>query len=170
MIAAAISTARAQPVADFYRGKTIEVLVGAATAGGYDLAARTLAYHMGRHIPGNPTLVVRNMPGATGLIMINHLYGVAKRDGTVIGMPTSNIPLEPRLKLISPSGSNIKFELGRMSFLGTTLQEPQVTWVWHTAPARSIDDLRQKQLIVGAARISNQFGAYPRIASWCCAR
>src|SRR5258707_232463 len=99
--------AHAQPIADFYRGKTIEDLVGPAAAGGYDVAARTLANHMSRHVPGNPTFLVRNMPGATGLLMTNALYNVGKRDGTVIGMPTSNIPLEPRLKLISPDGSNM---------------------------------------------------------------
>ena len=76
------------------------------------------------------------MPGATGLIMTNYLYNVAKRDGTAIGMPTSNVPLEPRLKLISPDGSNVKFDIARMSWIGTPLQEPQVTWVWHTAPAQ----------------------------------
>ena len=79
--------ARAETVADFYRGKTIELLIGGAVGGGYDLAGRTVASHIGRHIPGNPTFVVRNMPGATSLIMTNHLYNVAKRDGTVIGMP-----------------------------------------------------------------------------------
>ncbi len=61
-------------------------------------SARLIANHMTRHIPGNPAIVVRNMPGATGLIMTNHLYNVARRDGTVIGMPTSNVPIEPRLQ------------------------------------------------------------------------
>jgi tripartite-type tricarboxylate transporter receptor subunit TctC len=97
--------ARAEPVEEFYRGKTIELLIGAAAAGGYDVAGRLLANHLARHIPGNPGIVVRNMPGATGLIMTNYLYGVARRDGTVIGMPTSNIPLEPRLKLVSPTAA-----------------------------------------------------------------
>ena len=128
--------AHAQSVADFYRGKTVEILVGGAAGGGYDVAARAIANHMTRHIPGNPAIVVRNMPGATGLVMTNHLYNVARRDGTVIGMPTSNVPLEPRLRLISPDGSNAKFDIGRMSWIGTPLQEPQVTWVWHTAPAK----------------------------------
>src|SRR3954451_24162189 len=131
--------AHAPSVADFYRGKTMEIVVGGAAAGGYDVAARAIAIHMPRHIPGNPAIVVRNMPGATGLIMTNYLYNVAKRDGTVIGMPTSNVPLEPRLKLISPDGSNSKFDVTRMNWIGTPLQEPQVTWVWHTAPAKSVD-------------------------------
>ena len=129
-----LTAARAETVADFYRGKTIELAIAGAPAGGYDVAARTLANHYSRHIPGNPTVIVKNMPGAAGLVVTNYLYNVAKRDGTVIGMPTSNVPIEPRLKLLSPDGSNVKFDLGNFAWIGTPLQEPQVTWVWHTAP------------------------------------
>jgi tripartite-type tricarboxylate transporter receptor subunit TctC len=157
--------ASAQPVAEFYRGKTIEILVGAAPAGGYDLASRTIANHMGRHVPGNPTFVVRNLPGATGLIMTNQLYNTAKRDGTVMGMPTSNIPIEQRLKLISPDGSNVKFDIARMGFIGTSLQEPQVTWVWHTAPAKSIDDLKQHVILMGATTVSADNSVLPSIVN-----
>lgn len=146
--------ALADPVADFYRGKTIELAIGAAPAGGYDLAGRTVANVMSRHIPGNPTIIVRNMPGATGLIMTNYLFNVAKRDGTVIGMPTSNIPLEPRLNLLSPDGSNVKFDLKQFSWIGTPLQEPQVTWVWHTVRATTIEDLKQNVVLMGATTAS----------------
>jgi tripartite-type tricarboxylate transporter receptor subunit TctC len=148
------ATASAQPVADFYRGKTIEMLIGGAAGGGYDLAGRTLANHLGRHIPGNPAFVVRNMPGATSLIMTNYLYNVAKRDGTAMGMPTSNIPLEQRLKVISPDGTNIKFDIERFGWLGTPVQEPQITWVWHTAPAHNVDDLKKIPIRMGATTSS----------------
>jgi tripartite-type tricarboxylate transporter receptor subunit TctC len=124
LVLAVPAAARAQSVVDFYRGKTIEMLIGGAVGGGYDLAGRTVANHMGRHIPGNPSFVVRNLPGATSLIMTNQLYNGAKRDGTVIGMPTSNIPLEQRLKLISPDGSNVKFELLRFGWIGTPVRRP----------------------------------------------
>jgi tripartite-type tricarboxylate transporter receptor subunit TctC len=144
----------ADPVEDFYRGKTIELVIGAAPAGGYDLAGRTVANFMSRHIPGGPTLIVRNMPGATGLIMTNYLFNVAKRDGTAIGMPTSNIPIEPRLKLLSSDGSNIKFDIVQFSWIGTPLQEPQVTWVWHTAPASSVEDLKKNVILMGATSSS----------------
>jgi len=150
MVAIWAQPSRAESVAGFYRGKTVEILVGAAAGGGYDVAARLIANHMSRHIPGNPAIVVRNMPGATGLIMTNHLYNAAKRDGTVIGMPTSNVPIEPRLRLLSPDGKNIKFNLARFGWLGTPLQEPQVTWVWHTAPAKSVDDLKTSTILMGA--------------------
>jgi len=163
--ATAPATARAQPVADFYRGKTIELLIGAAAGGGYDLAGRTIANHMGRHIPGNPAIVVRTMPGATGLIMTNHLYNVSKRDGTVIGMPTSNVPLEQRLRLISPDGSNVKFDVTRMGWIGTPLQEPQVTWVWHAAPAKTIDDLKTNRILMGATTASADNAILPLLVN-----
>ena len=159
LIAAAVvlimpAMAQAQSVADFYRGKSIELLIGGAVGGGYDLAGRTVANHIGRHIPGNPGIVVRNMPGATSLIMTNHLYNVARRDGTVIGMPTSNIPLEQRLKLISADGTNARFEIERFGWIGTPVQEPQITWVWHTAPAQNVDDLRKNAVRMGATTSS----------------
>ncbi|HLH98357.1 MAG TPA: hypothetical protein VKW08_24880 [Xanthobacteraceae bacterium] len=153
--------AHAQPADEFYRGKGIELLIGAAPAGGYDVAGRTLANHLARHIPGRPAIVVRNMPGATGLIMMNYLYGVAKHDGTVLGMPTSNIPLEPRLKLLSPDGINIKFDLRQASWIGTPLQEPQVTWVWHTAPAWTFTDLKVQSISMGATAASSDNAILP---------
>jgi tripartite-type tricarboxylate transporter receptor subunit TctC len=154
LLAAAATAAQAEPVEDFYRGKTIELLIGGAAGGGYDLAGRTVANHLGRHIPGNPGFVVKNLPGATSLIMTNQLYNGARRDGTVIGMPLSNIPLEPRLKLISPDGANLRFDIERFGWIGTPVQEPQVTWVWHTAPARNIDELRTNPIRMGATTSS----------------
>jgi tripartite-type tricarboxylate transporter receptor subunit TctC len=146
--------AKSEPVADFYRGKTIELIIGGAVGGGYDLAGRTVANYITRHIPGNPSIIVRNQFGATSLIMTNQLYNTAKRDGTVIGMPLSNIPLEPRLKLISPDGSNVRFDIARFNWIGTPLQEPQVTWLWHDAPAKTIDDLRSTPIRMGATTSS----------------
>lgn len=154
LLLSAVMQAKAEPVADFYRGKTIELIIGGAVGGGYDLAGRTVANHIARHIPGNPSIIVRNQFGATSLIMTNQLYNTAKRDGTVIGMPLSNIPLEPRLKLISPDGSNVRFDIARFNWIGTPLQEPQVTWVWHEAPARNVDDLRTNPIRMGATTSS----------------
>jgi tripartite-type tricarboxylate transporter receptor subunit TctC len=150
------SQARAQGevVADFFRGKTIDLLIGAAAGGGYDLAGRTVAAHIGRHIPGNPQIVVRNMPAASSLVMTNHLYNAAKRDGTVIGMPNNNIPLEPRLKLFSADGSNLKFDISRFVWIGTPLQEPQALFVWHSTPVRTVADLKRHKLVVGAVTVA----------------
>ncbi len=146
--------AQSQDVEEFFRGKTIDFLIGAAVGGGYDVAGRALAGHIGRHIPGNPQVVVRNMPAASSLVMTNHLYNVARRDGTVWGMTNNNIPLEPRLRLLSPDGANLKFDIARFAWLGTPLQEPQVLFVWHTAPARSVADLKTTRLLVGAVTVA----------------
>src|SRR5262245_9433086 len=78
--------ARAQSVADFYRGKTVTLIVGYSTGGGYDTYARILARHIGRHLPGQPAVVVQNMPGAGSLRAANYLFNVAPKDGSVIGM------------------------------------------------------------------------------------
>src|SRR6185503_3006229 len=89
--------ADAQPVADFYRGKTIEVYIGTSVGGGYDAYTRILSRHMGRHIPGNPVLVPKNMAGGGGIRLANFLYNAAPRDGLVFGTINRGIPFEPLL-------------------------------------------------------------------------
>src|SRR5690348_7717592 len=84
--------AGAQPAGDFYRGKTVHVLIGVGVGGEYDIQARLTAKHIGKHIPGNPTIVPENMVGAGGLKMANYLYEVAPRDGTYIGMIANSFP------------------------------------------------------------------------------
>jgi tripartite-type tricarboxylate transporter receptor subunit TctC len=139
----------AQSVAEFYRGKTIRLLIGAAAGGGYDIAGRTIAPFLGAHIPGQPTVSVENMPGATSLIMTNYLYNSAPQDGTVIGIPNNNILLEPRLRLLSRDGGNVKFDVSKLHWIGTPVQDPFVLWVWSDA-ANSVADLRTKKVLVGS--------------------
>src|SRR5262249_19192711 len=91
----ATASAQAQSMADFYRGRTITLSVGLTAGGGYDLHARVLARHLGRHIPGNPAIVVKNAPGAAGLALMNTLYNSTARDGTEIATFDRGIPLEP---------------------------------------------------------------------------
>src|SRR5580704_12651315 len=81
---ASVPAKAADTIADFYKGKTVQVLIGFSAGGGYDIYARTLARYMGKHIPGNPTLVPQNMPGAGSLKVVNYLYGVAAKDGTAL--------------------------------------------------------------------------------------
>jgi tripartite-type tricarboxylate transporter receptor subunit TctC len=144
------SPTRAETLEEFYRGKTIEIVIGAAAGGGYDLAGRTLAQHLGRHVPGTPNVVVRNMPGAASISMTNWLYGSARRDGTILGMPNNNVPLEPRLRLVSRDGSNLKFDISRLAWIGSPVQEPQILFVWHTVPAQTFADLRTGKTVIGA--------------------
>src|SRR5258708_32336151 len=86
LLLASAATASAQSVADFYRGKAVNVLIGVGVGGEYDLQARLAARHLGKHIPGNPGVVPQNMTGAGGIKMANYLFAQAPRDGTVIGM------------------------------------------------------------------------------------
>jgi tripartite-type tricarboxylate transporter receptor subunit TctC len=148
-LAAALTPAAAQDVAEFYRGKTIRLIVGAAAGGGYDIPARAIAGHMGRHIPGNPAIVVENMPGATSLIMTNYLYARAPRDGTAIGMPNNNVPLEPRLQILSREGGNVSFDITKFGWIGSPVQEPQILFTLASA-ARSVDDLKAGKVLVGS--------------------
>jgi len=94
-LAALASPARAQSAEDFYRGKTVTILVGFTAGGGYDLYARLLGRHISRHIPGNPAVVVQNMPGAGSMRSANYLFNVAPKDGTAIGMFGRGIAIEP---------------------------------------------------------------------------
>ena len=99
---------------DFYRGKTINLIVGNAAGGGYDIYARLLARHMGRYIPGEPNFVVRNMPGAGGMALSNHIYSQAPRDGLTIGMMSRSNPIEPLL-----GNTSAKYKAEEFLWLGT---------------------------------------------------
>jgi tripartite-type tricarboxylate transporter receptor subunit TctC len=95
LIATCAPQAKADAVADFYKGRTVTVVVSSSAAGGYDTLARAVARHMGRHMPGNPVFIVRNMPGAGGMTATNFLYNNADKDGSVIGVVQNNTPFEP---------------------------------------------------------------------------
>jgi tripartite-type tricarboxylate transporter receptor subunit TctC len=134
-----------EDVAAFYRGKTVRIVVGVAVGSGYDINARLLARHMGAHIPGNPTVIVQNQPGAGSLTMTNQLYASGPFDGTVIGASFNGMPTTP---LLQPAGA--RFDPNQLIWVGSTNRETQVTYVWHTAPVQSLDELTKKELIVGA--------------------
>jgi tripartite-type tricarboxylate transporter receptor subunit TctC len=134
-----------EDVAAFYRGKTVRIVVGVAVGSGYDLNARLLARHIGSHIPGNPTVIVQNQPGAGSLTMTNTLYASGPFDGTVIGASFNGMPTTP---LLQPGGA--RFDPNNLIWLGSTNRETQVTYVWHNAPVQSLQELTQKELIVGA--------------------
>jgi tripartite-type tricarboxylate transporter receptor subunit TctC len=106
--------AQAQSVADFYRGKTINMLIGVGVGGEYDLQARLVARHLGKHIPGNPNVVPQNMIGAGGINMANHMYNTVARDGTFIAMMGNNFPATQAV-----GGKTVKFDAGKFQWLGT---------------------------------------------------
>jgi tripartite-type tricarboxylate transporter receptor subunit TctC len=145
LLAAAAPASAQQSVADFYKGKTLRIIVGVGVGSGFDINARVLAHYLPAHIPGNPSVIVQNQPGAGGVTMANALYNNGPFDGTVIGASFSGTPMIP---LMQPGGA--RFDPLKLNWLGSTNRETQVTYVWHTAPVQKIADLLTTELIVGA--------------------
>src|SRR5215213_10190564 len=129
--------AQGQTVAEFYKGKTVNVYIGVGVGGEYDIQARLVARHIGKHIPGNPTVVPQNMTGAGGLRMINYLYNVAPKDGTSIGMIANAFPA---MQAVGIPG--VQFDAAQMHWLGSIASGVETMAVWHTAGVKSIDDAR----------------------------
>ena len=150
----------ADDVAAFYRGRQLRIVVGTAAGGGYDLFARAVARHIGAHIPGNPAVIVQNLPAAGGMVMTNQLYASAPRDGSVIGAPINGIPTAP---LIAPAGAH--FDATRLIWLGSTNREPYVAFVWRTAPVQSLAELRTRELIVGATAPGTTMVDFPLLTN-----
>jgi tripartite-type tricarboxylate transporter receptor subunit TctC len=134
--------AQADEVADFYKGKRINLIVSYGPGGGYDVYARVLARHIGRHIPGNPTIVVQNMPGAGSLRGANFLYNVAPKDGTVFGTFARNIAMLGLVK----TGQNVQFDPMKFTWLGSSsslANDAYVLIVRRDAKVKSIDEARR---------------------------
>jgi tripartite-type tricarboxylate transporter receptor subunit TctC len=163
--AGVVAPAAADPIEDFYRGKTMTMLIGGSVGVSYDFVGRAIAAHMGAHIPGNPAFVVENMPGATGLIMTNHLYNRARRDGTVIGMPNTNVIFEPTLKLLSREGGSVQFDLEKFIWLGTPVQEPQVLMVSSRAPATSLAQMKTTKVVFGSSGVGADNYTLPQVVN-----
>jgi tripartite-type tricarboxylate transporter receptor subunit TctC len=145
-LTAGLAAAHADSVADFYRGKTVNVLIGVGVGGEYDLQARLVARHIGKHIPGNPNVVAQNMTGAGGLKMANYLASVAAQDGTNIGMIANSFP---GLQVVGLKG--MQFDTTKFHWLGTMAQTVETMAVWHTTGVKSIDDVKKRETVAGAS-------------------
>jgi tripartite-type tricarboxylate transporter receptor subunit TctC len=140
------SSAQADNIADFYRGKTINVLIGVNVGGGYDFEARLLARFMRAHIPGNPVLVPQNVIGAGGIKMANYLYSIAPQDGTAIGMfPATLVAAQA----VGTEGA--QYDANRFAWIGSMSRSPVTLAVWHTAPVQTIADAQRQEIVVAAS-------------------
>jgi tripartite-type tricarboxylate transporter receptor subunit TctC len=135
---------RAADVAEFYRGKTITVVIGYSAGGGYDVFARLLAQHMGRHIPGNPVLVPQNMPGAGSRKAGMFLYEVAAKDGTIIGTIGRNEPIAPLIE------QDVKFDGTKFGWIGSITDDDSICVSWQTSPVKTWQDMQTRPFTVGA--------------------
>ncbi|MDB5594693.1 MAG: tripartite tricarboxylate transporter family receptor [Hyphomicrobiales bacterium] len=135
---------RANAVEDFYTGKTMTVIVGADAGGGYDAQARLMSRHLGRFIPGHPTVIVQNMPGAGSLLAANNVYNIAPKDGTVIGLMQRGVLSS---KFTNPQG--VRFDLAKFNWVGNLSSETAVVLTWATTPFKTIEDVMKQEMVVG---------------------
>jgi tripartite-type tricarboxylate transporter receptor subunit TctC len=160
-LTALATSATAQSVADFYKGKTIRMVIGIGVGSGYDVNARLLARHLVNHIPGNPAIVVQNQPGAGSATMTAQLYANGPFDGTVIAAAFAGLPTYP---LFTPAAAT-RFDLTKLNWLGNTNRETHVTYVWHESPVQSFDEIRTKELIMGAQAPGSSQVDFPLVAN-----
>jgi tripartite-type tricarboxylate transporter receptor subunit TctC len=142
--------------AAFFKGKTLRIVVGSGVGSGYDITARTLARHLPEHIPGHPLVIVQNQPGAGGMTMTNALNASGPFDGTVIGAPFNGTPTMP---LLQPQIA--RFDADKLIYLGSTNRETQVMYVWHTVPVQKLDDIKSKEVVMGAQAPGSTQYDYP---------
>ena len=150
--------ARADAVADFYKSKRVTLIVPTSAGGGYDVPARALARHFNRHIPGKPTIIVQNMPGAGGKRAVNYVYNVAPKDGTLVSAVHSFISFDP---LFEGAASKAKFDARKFNWLGSIASTTSVGVAWHDAPVKSYKDLMTHDLVVGGVGTTTPMVTHP---------
>jgi len=146
----------AQSVADFYRGKSITMAVGTSPGGDYDLRMRMVGRHISKYIPGNPTIVSTNMPGAGQMLVANWLANVAPKDGTAIVALSQNLAVHQ-----ATGASGVRYDVRQFNWIGNTTDTPNVINAWHTTGIRTIQDVMQRELVVGATGIASGSYLYP---------
>ena len=159
LVLAAVTPAQAQksdPVADFYRGKTVRVVVGYGTGGSYDLYGRLAVEFLGRHIPGNPTVIAVNMPGAGGFKAVDYLYKVAPQDGTHLG----SVPQQLAMTLLANDKMGI--DPTRFSYVGRIVSMVDVSVALPKSGIKSFEDTRKREVAVGAGQATSTSAIYAR--------
>ena len=156
-LAAATTTAHAQSVEEFYKGKTVNLVVGFSVGGGYDLYARHLARHMGKHIPGQPAIVTQNMAGAGSLRAANYIYTAAPKDGTAFGTFSRTTGINPLLE------SGATFDGTKFTWLGSVTDDTSLCVTWHTSPVKTWKDFVEKPVTLGGQGPSSEPDIFARL-------
>jgi tripartite-type tricarboxylate transporter receptor subunit TctC len=155
-----VTPARADDVADFYRGKRIILVVGYGTGGGYDLYARMLGRFLGEHIPGKPTIVAQNMPGAGSRGAANWLYKVAPKDGTVIATLSQTTPTDQAL-----GQAGVQFDVRRFNWIGNLVVVNNLLYVSAASGVATLEQAKGKALAIGATGASSPSVLYPQVSN-----
>jgi tripartite-type tricarboxylate transporter receptor subunit TctC len=143
---------------DFYKGKTIKIVVGFGPGGGYDLYARLLGKYLGQHIPGQPNVIVENLSGAGSIKAANYVYGIAPKDGTVIATINQTIPMFQLL-----GGEGTEFKTHDIQWLGSMASSNEILFTWHTSDVKTIDDAKKHEVVMGAITPTSDSYIYPTV-------
>jgi tripartite-type tricarboxylate transporter receptor subunit TctC len=154
----ASAAALAQSPADFYKGKNVDLYIGYSAAGGYDVYARLLARHMGNHIPGKPKIVTKNMPGAGSLVLANWLYNVGPKNGLAFGTIGRGTGFDPLL-----GSDKAKFDATKFNWIGSMNDEVSVCVAWHTTGVTKLEQVMEKELVVGGTGPAADTDQFPKI-------
>jgi tripartite-type tricarboxylate transporter receptor subunit TctC len=158
LLVCAISPAAAQSVADFYHGRQMILMVGSSPGGGYDAVARLIARNLGRHIPGNPNIIVQNTPGGGSITMSNRIYRGTAQDGTILGLVQRGVLLAQFTKQ-----PGVLFDISKFNWIGSVSPEVALVVSWENAEVKTVHDLLTKPLIVGGTGVTSDLEASARM-------
>jgi tripartite-type tricarboxylate transporter receptor subunit TctC len=148
----------AASAADFYQGKQVTIVVGFTAGGTYDATARLFSRYLGKHLPGKPTVVVRNMPGAGSLVATMSLYGSMPKDGTTLGIVGGGVVLEPLL-----GNPQAHYDPRRFNWIGGRTRDNFLCLVWYTLPVKTLQDVTKRETVVGATGPGSRTLTYPKV-------
>src|ERR1700732_3478932 len=153
------SEAVADPVADFYRGKNVNLMIGVNVGGSYDRDARLVARYLGSHLAGNPTIVPQNMIGGGGIVMANFLQTIAAKDGTTIGMIPNTLVVNQLVGMAA-----VRYDMGQFHWIGSVMPAAHSAMVaWHASGIASIEEARRAQVTAGASPKGSLLYAMPAL-------
>ena len=159
-LASLSAQAQAQTPAEFYKGRSLDLYIGTSVGGGYDAYARTLARYLGKYIPGNPTVVPKNMEGGGGMRLANFLYNAAAQDGSMIASFNRGVAFD---RLLGSRAA--QFDATRFNWIGSTNNEISVCALWHTTGVTRVEQLRTTEVVVGASGPSADTFQFPKIVN-----
>lgn len=149
-------TVRADAIQDFYKGRQVKLVIGSNTGGAYDSYGRLLAAHLGRHIPGNPTVVPSNMPGASGIQSATYLYQIAPKDGSALGLFNQSMG---QRQMLEPDA--VRFDTASFTWVGAMNTTTNVFITWHASGVKTLDDAKTKDVVMGALSSDGGNSIYP---------
>jgi tripartite-type tricarboxylate transporter receptor subunit TctC len=150
----------ADAVGDYLKGRIVHLVVAYPPGGGYDVYARVMAQFLPKHLPGNPTVIVQNMPGAGSLTAANYLYSVAEKDGTVILAPSNSLAFAPLQGV-----AGVKFDPTKFNWVGSPSKETGILIVWHSSPVNTVQDLTRIEITLGSSSANATSSFYARVLS-----